>query len=65
MSDSEYVHGSLNVSNLVYQYVCPAKYRRIAINEEVDVSLWQICEGIELMGDRIRFLEIGTDGDHS
>lgn len=47
MSDSEYVHGSLNVSNLVYQYVCPAKYRRIAINEDVDVSLRQICEGIE------------------
>ena len=63
MPDSEYLHGGHNVSDLVYHFVCPAKYRRVVITETVDESLRQICEGIELRWDWIRFLEIGTDED--
>ena len=64
MPDNIYFHNSHNVSNLVYHFVCPTKYRRIVITQEVDSTLKQICEGIELRYDWIRFLEIGADQDH-
>ena len=52
-----------NVSILMYHIVCPAKYRRAVITEEVDKKLREICLGIE---DRyeIKFLEIGVEVDH-
>ena len=58
------IHNSHNVSDLVYHFVCPTKYRRIVIDENVDEHLKQICVGIEERYDWIRFLEIGTDKDH-
>ena len=64
MSDSTYIHNAHNVSNLLYHIVTPTKYRRMALTQEVEGSLRQICEGIELRWDWIRFLEVGTDGDH-
>ena len=64
MTDSTYLHLSHNVSNLVYHFVFPAKYRRVVINEDVDKSLKEICVGISLRYEWIEFLEIGTDDDH-
>lgn len=64
MAESKLFHASHNVSNLVYHFVCPAKYRRIVFTEEVDKSLVQICAGIELRYEWIKFLEIGADKDH-
>lgn len=64
MSESEYVRLSHNVSNLVYHIVTPTKYRRFALEGEVEGCLKQICEGIEMRWDWIRFLEVGVDGDH-
>ena len=64
MTDSKYIHSSHNVSNLVYHFVCPTKYRRVVITEEVDESLKQTCEGIELRYDWLKFLEVGADKDH-
>ena len=64
MSESRYLHGSHNVSNLVYHFVCPAKYRRLIFTEAVDKTLVQICAGIEARYDWIRFLEIGADKNH-
>lgn len=64
MPDSIYIHNSHNVSNLVYHFVCPTKYRRLVITQDVDKSMKQICEGIELRYTWIRFLEIGADEDH-
>ena len=60
---SEYIHKSHNVSVLLYHIVCPAKYRRVVISEEVDKTLKEISEE---MGKRyeIKYLEIGTEGDH-
>lgn len=58
------MHSAHNVSNLLYHIVTPTKCRRMALTEVVEGSLRQICEGIELRWDRIRFLEAGTDGDH-
>lgn len=60
---SEYIHKAHNVSLLLYHYVCPAKYRRIIFNEEVDIILIETCQEISKRYD-INFIEIGTDGDH-
>ena len=60
---SIYIHKSHNVSVLIYHLVCPTKYRRVVIDEKVDLIIKQTCLGI---ADRyqIHFLEIGTDKDH-
>ena len=60
---SEYIHKSHTVTVLLYHFVCPAKYRRIVFDENVDQVLKEVCEGIELRYE-MRFLEIGTDKDH-
>ena len=60
---SEYIHKSHSVSVLLYHYVCPAKYRRVVFDEEVDEILKEVCEEIEKRYE-IKFLEIGTDRDH-
>jgi REP element-mobilizing transposase RayT len=43
---SEYIHKSHNVWVLLYHIVCPAKYRRVAISEEADKTLKEVCEEI-------------------
>ena len=60
---SEYKHKSHNVSVLMYHFVCPAKYRRVVIDEEVDKVIKETCEEISKRYE-IDFLEIGTDKDH-
>lgn len=64
MNESEYIHLSYNVSNLVYHIVCPAKYRRVVFDDTIEEHLKQICLAIELRYDYIHFLEIGADKDH-
>jgi REP element-mobilizing transposase RayT len=51
------------LSVLIYHIVCPAKYRRAVPSEEVDKTLKEICGEIEKRYE-IKFLEIGTEGDH-
>jgi putative transposase len=60
---SELIHKSHNVSALLYHAVCPTKYRRALITDEVEAVLRRVCIDI---GNRyeITFLEIGTDQDH-
>jgi putative transposase len=60
---SEYVHKSHNVSVLIYHLVCPAKYRRVVFDEQVDAVLKEICLEIAKRYELV-FLEIGTDKDH-
>lgn len=64
MGESSYLHLSHNVSNLVYHFVCPAKYRRVVIDESVDECIKQTCVGIGIRYEWIEFLEIGTDKNH-
>ena len=64
MKESSYIHLLHNVSNLVYHFVFPAKYRRVVITEGVDACIQQTCEGIELRYEWIEFLEIGADRNH-
>ena len=60
---SRLIRKSHNVSILIYHFVCPAKYRKAVIDEEVDRVIKEICLEI---ADRyqVEFLEIGTDKDH-
>ena len=60
---SEFIHKSHNVSVLLYHIVCPAKYRRVVINEKIDKTIKETCEEISKRYE-IKFLEIGTEGDH-
>ena len=60
---SEFIHKSHNVSVLLYHIVCPAKYRRLVINDSVDKTIQETCEEISKRYE-IRFLEVGTEGDH-
>ena len=52
-----------NVSIVMYHFVCPAKYRRVVISEEVDKVIKETCIEISKRYP-INFLEIGTDKDH-
>jgi putative transposase len=63
MSESDYIHKSHNVSVLMYHFVCPAKYRRVVISKDVDLTLKEVCLEIEKRYE-VHFLEIGTDKDH-
>jgi len=63
MEISDLVRKSHNVSLLIYHYVCPAKYRRVVFDAQVDEELARTCQEIEKRYD-IKFLEIGTDKDH-
>jgi REP element-mobilizing transposase RayT len=47
----------------MYHIVCPAKYRRAVITEEVDKKLKEVCLGIESRYE-IKFLEIGSEKEH-
>ena len=60
---SDYRHKRHNVSSLLYHIVCPAKYRRVIFDLEVDIVLKDICLDIAKRYE-IVFLEIGTDKDH-
>lgn len=60
---SDYIHKSHNVSVLMYHLVCPTKYRRVVVTEEVEITLKKICTYLESCYE-ITFLEIGSDGDH-
>ena len=60
---SLYLHKSHNVSCLIYHIVCPTKYRRIVISEQVDKTIKETCLEIAKRHD-MHFLEIGTDKDH-
>ena len=63
MSDDKHIHKSHNKSAILYHIVCPIRYRRKVISEQVSVTLKDVC--IEI-GKRyeIHFVEIGTDDDH-
>jgi len=40
---SDYRHKRHNVSALIYHIVCPAKYRRVIFDAEVDTVLKDVC----------------------
>ena len=60
---SKLVRKSHNVSVLMYHYVCPAKYRKVVIDQKVDEILKETCLEIAKRY-QMEFIEIGTDKDH-
>ena len=60
---SIYIHKSHNVSVLLYHIVCPAKYRKIVLSNEVDNAIKKICIEISKRYE-MHFVEIGADKDH-
>jgi len=60
---SDHIHKSHNVPGLLYHAVCPTKYRRAVITDEVDEVLRRVCFDISNRYEII-FLEIGADKDH-
>ena len=60
---SIYIHKSHNVTVLLYHLVFPTKYRRIVINNIVDLLIKDICLEIAKRYE-LHFVEIGTDKDH-
>jgi putative transposase len=60
---SEHIHKRYNKSLLLYHLVCPIKYRRSVLSEEVEKSLVEVCKSIESRFE-IHFLEIGADENH-
>ncbi len=60
---SEHIHKSHNKSLLLYHLVCPIKYRRSVLTDEVSKILQEICLGISSQYE-IHFLEIGCDENY-
>ena len=60
---SEIIRKDHNVNVLIYHIVCPAKYRKAVISEEVEKKIQEVCMGIAGRYE-IKFLEIGSEKDH-
>ena len=60
---SEHIYKSHNKSLLMYHFVCPIKYRRSVLTEEVLSTFREVCLEIEKRYE-IKFLEIGLDENH-
>ena len=60
---SEHIHKSHNKSLLLYHLVCPIKYRRSVLTDEVSITLQKICSEISSRYE-IHFVEIGCDENH-
>ncbi len=60
---SEHIHKSHNKSLLLYHLVCPIKYRRKVLSDEVSITLREVCLEISKRYE-LHFLEIGCDDDH-
>lgn len=60
---SEHIHKRHNKNLLLYHLVCPIKYRRSVLSDEVEKSLVEVCRKIEKRFD-IFFIEIGADENH-
>ena len=60
---SEHIFKRHNKSLLLYHLVCPIKYRRNVLSEEVEISLVEVCKNISEHYE-IHFIEIGADENH-
>ena len=60
---SEHIKKSHNKSLLLYHLVCPIKYRRKVLSQEVSATLKTVCLEISKRYE-VHFLEIGCDEDH-
>ena len=60
---SEHIFKRHNKSSLLYHLVCPIKYRRKVLSEEVEISLVEVCKNISERYE-IHFIEIRADENY-
>ena len=60
---SEHIHKRHNKTLLLYHILCPMKYRKGVITDEIGGSLKEICFEISERYE-IHFVEIGYESDH-
>jgi len=60
---SEHIHKRHNKNLLLYHLVCPIKYRRSILTDEVEKSMVAVCKNIEMRFE-MSFIEIGADENH-
>lgn len=60
---TNYIHKRHNVNTMLYHVVCPTKFRKVVIDQQVDRILVEICTQIQNRYD-LHFVEIGTDLNH-
>jgi len=60
---SEHIYKNHNKNLLLYHLVCPIKYRRSILTDEVSKTFQEICLGIFSIYE-IHFVEIGLDENH-
>ena len=63
MNEDKHIYKAHNKTALLYHIVCPVRYRRKVITNEVSITLKNVCIEISKRYE-IYFLEIGTDDDH-
>lgn len=60
---SIYLHKAHNVSVLLYHIVCPIRYRKKILSDDIVTQLKAVCLEIESLFE-IYFIEVGCDTDH-
>ena len=63
MNKDKHIYKCHNKTALLYHIVCPVRYRRKVITNEVLITLKNVCIEISKRYE-IYFIEIGTDDDH-
>ena len=63
MNKDKHIYKCHNKTALLYHIVCPVRYRRKVITNEVSITLKNVCIEISKRYE-IYFIEIGTDDDH-
>ena len=63
MNNDQHIQKSHNKSAILYHIVCPVRYRRSVITDNVAKTLKKVCKEISERYE-IHFVEIGADNDH-
>ncbi|MBU3969156.1 IS200/IS605 family transposase [Patescibacteria group bacterium] len=63
MKEDKHIYKSHNKTALLYHIVCPVKYRRKTITDEVATTIKNVCIEISKRYE-IYFVEIGIDDNH-
>jgi REP element-mobilizing transposase RayT len=63
IEEDNHIIKSHNKTLLLYHIVFPVKYRKKLLTEDVESTIKEVCERIEI-GYEIQFIEIGLDLDY-
>lgn len=63
MEEDKHISKRHNKTLLLYHIVFPVKYRRTVLTMDVEKTLVEVCQEIEICYE-MNFIEIGADGNH-